>query len=289
MNYYLHILVMLEIYILLSLSAKQMVGLSGLLSLSIAVFYGIGAFSIAILETKLSFGFWFSMLISIFIASLSALIFSFIANKVRDLYFSLATIAIQIIFFSVIYNWVTLTNGPYGILGIQSPEIFGYKLSTPSDFAFLGGLIVIIVLAFYAWFLKTPFCRLIKATRDDQLAVLNFGKNPNNYKNVSIIISAVIACVAGCLYASYITYIDPTSFTLDESILILSIILVGGAGGILGPITGALIYILVPELLRFLSLPDSISANLRMILFGLLLLVIIRSKPSGIFGKYQIS
>ncbi len=89
---------------------------------------------------------------------------------------------------------------------------------------------------------------MIQATRDDQIAILSLGKNPNYYKRISIMLSAVIAGIAGTLYATYTTYIDPTSFTLDESILILSIVLIGGAGRIIGPVTGAVIYILLPEL-----------------------------------------
>ena len=162
------------------------------------------------------------------------------------------------------------------------------KINSPGRFALFGGAWVLLVILFYIWFLKTPISRLIQATRDDQIAVLSLGKNPNYYKRISIILSAVTAGIAGTLYATYTTYIDPTSFTLDESILILSIVLIGGAGGIIGPITGAFIYILLPEMLKFLQMPDSIAANMRMILFGLLLILIVRFKPKGIFGKYLI-
>ena len=288
MNYLLHILVMLEIYILLALSANQKVGLSGLLSLAQAVFYGLGAYTAAITITKFGFSYWSALPVAILICVIAALLFSFVAGKVRELYFSLATLALQIIFFSVAYNWIPVTNGSYGISGISNPEIFGLKINTPPSFALFGGIWVLVVIFFYVWFLKTPISRLIQATRDDQIAVLSLGKNPNYYKRISIMLSAVIAGIAGTLYATYTTYIDPSSFTLDESILILSIVLIGGAGRIIGPITGAVIYILLPELLKFLQMPDSIAANMRMILFGLLLVLIVRFKPKGLFGKYLI-
>lgn len=288
MNYLLHISVMLEIYILLALSANQKVGLSGLLSLAQAVFYGIGAYATAITITKFGFSYWLALPAAMFTCVLAALLFSFIAGKVRELYFSLATLALQIIFFSVAYNWIAVTNGSYGISGISNPEIFGMKINTPGRFALFGGLWVLVVILFYSWFLKTPISRLIQATRDDQIAVLSLGKSPNYYKRISIILSAVIAGIAGTLYATYISFIDPASFTLDESILILSIVLIGGAGRIIGPLTGALIYILLPEVLKFLQMPDGIAANMRMILFGLLLVLIVRFKPKGIFGKYLI-
>jgi len=288
MNYFLHIAVILEIYILLALSANQKAGLSGLLTLAQAVFYGIGAYVTAITITKFGFSYWLALPTALLTCLLAALLFSFIAGKVRDLYFSLATLAIQIIFFSVVYNWISLTNGPYGIAGISSPEIFGLKINTPGSFALFGGFWVLCIILFYRWFFKTPLCRMIQATRDDQIAVLSLGKNPNYYKRISIMISAVIAGIAGTLYATFATYIDPSSFTLDESILILSIVLIGGAGGIVGPIAGAVIYILLPEFLKFMQMPDSVAANMRMILFGLLLVLIVRFKPKGIFGKYLI-
>ncbi len=288
MNYVLHILVMLEIYILLALSANQKVGLSGLLSLAQAVFYGMGAYTAAIAITKYGASFWVALPAALLACILTALVVSFIAGKVRDLYFSLATLALQIIFFSITYNWIPVTNGPYGISGITHPEIFGIKISSPCSFAIFGGFWVLLVILFYKWFLKTPFNRLIQATRDDQMAVLSLGKNPNYYKRISIVLSAVVAGIAGALYATYTTYIDPTSFTLDESILILSIILIGGAGRIIGPVTGAVIYILLPEILKAMQMPVGIAANMRMILFGLLLVLIVRFRPKGIFGKYLI-
>lgn len=288
MNYLLHITVVLEIYILLALSANQKVGLSGLMTLAHAVFYGIGAYVAAITITKFGFSYWAALPAALLTCVLAALLFSFISGMVRDLYFSLATLALQIIFFSIVYNWTSVTSGPYGIAGISSPEIFGLKINTPGRFALFGGVWVLGVILFYRWFLKTPLCRMILATRDDQIAVLSLGKSPNYYKRISIMISAVIAGTAGTLYATYATYIDPSSFTLDESILILSIVLIGGAGGIIGPVSGAIIYILLPEVLKFMQMPDSIAANMRMILFGLLLVLIVRFKPKGIFGKYLI-
>lgn len=288
MNYLLNIMVLLEIYILLALSANQKVGLSGLLSLGQAVFYGLGAYTSAITITRLGMSFGLALIVTIFISILAGLLFAFVASKVKELYFSLATLALQVIFFSIAYNWVRVTNGTNGILGISKPEIFGIKFNSPGSFALFGGFWVIIVLLFYTWFMDTPVSRMIQATRDDQIAVFSLGKNPNYYKRISIIISSIIAGVAGTLYATYFTFINPSSFALNESILILSIVLIGGSGRIIGPITGAAIYVLLPEILKFLQMPGNIAADMRNILFGLLLVLIVRFKPKGIFGKYMI-
>ncbi len=284
MNYILHIFVLLEIYILLALSANQKVGFSGLLSLAQAVIYGVGAYGIAIFSSQLEIGYWIPFILAIGSCLILGLIFSFIAGKVIELYFSLATLAVQIIFFSVIYN-SEFTNGSYGISGIASPNIFGYEINTPLDFSIYAGVWVMTVLIFLKRFYSLPLHKLIKATKDDEIAVLNLGKNPKYYKRISILISCVISGIAGTIYASYASYIDPSSFTLDESILILSIVLIGGSGRLIGPIVGALIYILLPEFLRFLNIPEMIAANMRMILFGLILVLIVRFRPNGILGK----
>ena len=276
---------MLEIYVLLALSAHQKVGLSGLLTLAHAVFYGLGAYTIALSMSHFGFGYWTSLIAVVVVCVLVGLLFSAIANRVRDLYFSIATLAIQIMFFAVVYNWVPLTNGPYGIAGIESPSIFGYRLSSPLDFALFGGAWVLIIVLAYRALWPSPLFRMIRATRDDQLGMTSLGKDPAYYKGISILFSAVLAGLAGSLYATYTSYIDPSSFTLDESILILSLVLVGGIGRIIGPISGAFIYVLLPELLKFLQLPDAVAANMRMILFGFLLILIVRYRPQGLLGK----
>ena len=141
MNYILHILVMLEIYILLALSANQKVGLSGLLSLAQAVFYGVGAYASAIVITKFGFSYWLALPVAISACVITALIFSFIAGKVRELYFSLATLALQIIFFSVCYNWITAPNKAKlkGVF-IFIPKISGFEIPEMPYEPFVTGI-----------------------------------------------------------------------------------------------------------------------------------------------------
>lgn len=287
MNYIFHILVLLQVYALLAISANQKVGHSGLLSLGQAVFYGTGAYTIAIVSTKYGLSYWIGFSIAITSSIVMGLFFGFIAGKVIELYFSLATLAAQIIFFSIIYN-SSLTNGSYGIAGIESPSVFGFSIDSPMLYTIYAGFWLLLTIVFLRWFYKTPMHSLIQATRDDEIAVLNFGKNPKYFKRVSVLISSVISGLAGTIYASYVSYIDPSSFTLDESILILSIVLIGGSGRLMGSIVGALIYILLPEILKFVHIPEDIAANMRMILFGLLLVIIVRYKPEGILGKKTI-
>lgn len=289
MSYFIHILIILQIYIILALSLNLKTGYSGLLSLCQAAYYGTGAYLTTVLMTQYHLNFFVALLFAIVINVLiNATITTWLAGRLRNLYFTLATMALQIIFFGVVYNWQSVTQGPYGISAIPRPMIGSFELSTELSFSTLTLFFTSLTLLFFWLFPKTPLCRMLECTRDDEVWMTVLGKNPIKFKLFSISLSVVFATIAGALYATYIGYIDPTSFTMDESILILTIILVGGTGNIIGPVSGAALYVLLPELLRFLSLPDAIAANARMIIYALILIFIVKLRPSGLFGKFEI-
>lgn len=289
MSYLLNILIFLMIYIILSLSLNLKTGFSGLLSLCQAAYYGMGAYLTTLIMMKFHLNFFVALLIAIIVNVLiNGVITTWIANRLRNLYFTLATIALQIIFFGVVYNWQSLTQGPYGISGIPKPELGSFVFSGSFSFFVLSLVFVLITIGFFLFFPKTPLCRMIECTRDDEVWLTVLGKNPVKFKFISISLTVAFATIAGALYASYMSYIDPTSFTINESILILTIILVGGTGNVIGPVSGAIIYVFLPEILRFVNLPDSIAANTRMIIYALILILIVRLKPNGLFGKFVI-
>jgi branched-chain amino acid transport system permease protein len=289
MNYIIHILIILQIYIILSLSLNLKTGFAGLLSLCQAAFYGTGAYLTTLLMVDKDFNFFVALILAILInIALNAVITTWLASRLRNLYFTLATIALQIVFFGVVYNWQSFTRGPFGIPGIPKPVIAGFVFSTPLQFFFLTLAFTSFTIFFFLWFTKTPLSKLLECTRDDEVWLTILGKRPAYFKFVGISISVVFATIAGALYATYMSYIDPTSFTLDESILVLTIILVGGTGNIIGPVSGAVIYVLLPEVLRIVNIPDSIAANARMIIYALILILIVRFRPNGLFGKFEI-
>ena len=137
-----------------------------------------------------------------------------------------------------------------------------------------------IIILLFRNLLNSPYGRELRAIKADDTIMQSMGRNTMAAKS-----SAAVAGVAGVVYASYVSYIDPTSFSLDESIFIISALFIGGIGNIKGPIFGALFVVLIPELLRFVGLPDSIAANLRQVLYGLSLILIVYFRPQGLFGK----
>lgn len=287
MNYLWHILVMINIYIILALSLNLVAGYTGLLSLCHAAFYGIGAYATTLLMMKAGWGFFPSLIFAILLTATLSLIIAVPSLRLKGDYFVLATLGFQIIIFAILYNWVSLTRGPYGIPGIPIPKVFGAEVNTVFRY-FLFSSVITSICGLLLWMLKTsPFGRVLKAIREDEIAAAALGKNVPVLKVTAFAIAAAFAAVPGALFAGYMRYIDPTSFTLMESVFIIAIVIIGGAGNFIGPVVGAAFMVLLPEALRFLHIPDAIAANMRQIIYGLLLIILMRYRPQGLLGEYE--
>jgi len=288
MNYILHLIVLMELYLILSLSLNLMVGYTGLLTLAHAAFYGIGAYLCTLMMVDFGWSFLPSLAVAIGGAMVLSPLISLSSLRFRGDYFILVTLAFQVIVFTILYNWVGVTRGPFGIPGIPKPSIFGFAIDSLVSFSIFGFVCAGICTAFLAVVYRSPFGRALQAIRDDELAATALGKKPVSFKLRSVAIASSCAALAGGLYATYVTFIDPTSFTLDESILMLSMVIIGGTGNVRGPILGALVLVFIPEVLRFTTIPDSVAANIRFIIYGLLLILMMRFRPQGIAGGYQV-
>ena len=288
MNYVLHILVMITIYLVLALSLNLVVGFTGLLSLAHAAFYGVGAYISTLAMMKLGVPF----LPSLFMAMAGAVLLSFTISipslRLRGDYFVLASLGFQVIVFTILYNWVGLTRGPYGIPGIPRPAIAGFVFDSIARFLLLSSVVAAICVLLLYLVGNSPFGRVLKAIREDEMAAAALGKNVPRFKVIAFAVSAAFAAVAGVLFAGYLRYIDPTSFTLMESIFILSVIIIGGTGNLLGPLVGTVLMIVLPEALRFVRIPDAIAANMRQVIYGLLIILVMRFRPQGILGEFKL-
>ena len=288
MNYVLHLLIMIGIYLIAAYSLNLVVGFAGLLSLSHAAFYGTGAYLYVLFSMKLGLSFIPSIVGAFLLTGILAFLLSFPALRFRKDYFVLVTLGFQMIFFSILYNWVKVTRGPYGIPGIPGPNIFGYRINTTWEFLILVAIIDIISIGILFLLYSSPFGLSLKALREDELSAEALGKPAFSFFMKAFTLSGAFAAVSGVLYASYVTYIDPTSFTIDESIFQVALLLLGGSGNKLGPFVGTVVIILLPEALRFVGMPDSIAANMRQIIYGLTLVVLMLFRPQGIAGEYEV-
>jgi len=286
MEYLLHILILIGIYVILSVSLNLIAGYTGLLSIAHAAFYGVGAYVAALMALKLHSPFLVNIICAVILGGLLGALVGIPSLRIRDDYFVIATFAFQVITFSVMNNWISFTGGPMGLPGIPRPAIFGWEVSSHIGFLLLIACFCALTLWVSHRIVHSPFGRVLKAIREDEVFAQAQGKNVAAYKVLVFVIGAGMAAVAGSMYAYYISFIDPTSFTIMESIFIISIVIIGGAGSLWGSVIGAVVLVTLPELLRFVGLPSSVAANIRQILYGGLLVAFMMWRPQGLLGEY---
>lgn len=298
MNYLLHLLIYFDIYLIVALSLNLIVGYCGLLTLAHAGYFAIGAYAYAVLSVCFGWGFFPAVIAGAVLAMALSLAVSLPAWRLRGDFFVLVTLAVQALIYSILYNWSSteaeigswsnLTNGPFGITGIPRPSVLGWTITSQKSMA-LFATVLAGVCGLIIWRLScAPWSRLLIAMREDELAARGLGKNTRLAKVQAFAISCALASVAGAIYASHVRYIDPSSASLDESILVLSMVIIGGVGNYRGPIIGAAVLVLLPEVLRFIHLPDAQAANLRMLIYGLLLILMMHFRPQGLAGEYRV-
>lgn len=290
MEYLLHIGIMICIYIILVLSANLTVGMANLLTMCQAAFYGIGAYIGTFFLMQFNLPFVVIALLVMSVTGVMSLLVSFASVKLKGDYFILGTLGFQMIVYTILYNWISVTKGPYGIPGIPSIKLLGiWSLNGIYAYFFLALVLTVLTALFFNRLQNSPYGRMLKAIRTDELSAKALGRNTTRLKTWAFAISAAFAGVAGVVYASYVSYIDPTSFTLDESIFIITALFIGGIGSrVWGAVAGAAVVVVLPELLRFIGLPDAVAANLRQVIYGLVLIVLMFVRPQGLLGDTKL-
>lgn len=290
MEYLLHIGIMLCIYVILVLSTNLTVGMANLLTMCQAAFYGIGAYIGTFFLMQFNLPFVVIAIIVMALTGLTSIVISYASVKLKGDYFILATLGFQMIVYAILYNWISVTRGPYGIPGIPAIKLFGvWSINGIHSYFFLSLVLVMAVVWFFRHLQRSPYGRMLKAIRTDELSSQALGRNTIQLKSWAFFISAAFAGLAGVVYASYVSFIDPTSFTLDESIFIITALFIGGIGSrVWGAVVGAAVVVILPELLRFVGLPDSVAANLRQIIYGIVLIVLMFVKPQGLLGDATV-
>lgn len=285
--YLIHLLILIGIYAILAIAMQLAVGFTGLLNLGHIAFYAVGAYVSALLALA-GWPFW----LCVILAGIGAMLFGFLlaipTNKIKGDYLALATLGFSFVIYAVALNWTSLTRGPLGLPGIPKPSLFGFVFSDNLSF-----LILTLIIAAISYFIinritKSPFGKVLEAIRDDELATRVMGKNTFKMKSYALGISAFFAGIAGSLYAHYITFIDPSSFTLMQLIPVVAIVIIGGLASLKGTIIATIILTLLPEPLRFIGFPSSIIGPARQILYALFLLLILIYKPRGFYGKFDL-
>lgn len=288
MEYLINLAILFCIYGTLALSLNMVVGMAGLLSLAQAAFYGIGAYAAAIGMTELGLGFFSTLLLGMLANGILAFVVGKILSRFQGDYYAIVSAGLSVIVFSVLLNWKDLTNGPLGIFGIPKPEIGSFRLVSNFSCLVLCLAAVALSCGIYVLFDRSSFGRTLKALREDEQLTRLQGYNTKHFKSIVFVVSAMMSGIAGAMFASYISFIDPSTFQLKEGIFLFTIIIVGGLSSAKGSIAGALILISLPEVLRFIGLPYETAAQLQQIIYGALLVLMMILRPQGLFGKYRM-
>ena len=286
MGYVIHLGILISLYAILGMALNLVMGETGLLSVMQAAFYGIGAYVAAIAMTAHGINFFGAMLFGVIVSGIVSLAIGAVLSKFNGDYFAFGSLGFHAIVFACIVNIPSLTGGAIGIPGIPRPSAFGFTFSSNGSFLILTLVCAVIVYGLCEWITHASFGRVLKAIREDEKVAEIFGYKVRHYKLTIFVIGAMVAAVAGTLYAGYFRYIDPSSFNLNESIFILSLVVLGGLGSTRGAILGAAFLVLLPEALQFIGISSDVIPEIRQIIYGLMLAFLMLYRPQGLMGDY---
>lgn len=274
--YLLRIATMVGIYIVLASSLNIVIGFTGMFSLGHGAFYGLGAYCSALLALRLGWSFWVCMLAAGFFAGFWGAMIGLATLRLRAIFLAFTTLGFGEIVRILILNWTPLTRGPMGLVGIPVPKLFGRNFNSMHSYYLILVLIVIVVI-FVHRLSASKVGRAFLAIREDELAAKSMGINVFAYKTLAFTIACFIAGIAGSFYAHFARFLSADQFSGNESFTVLTMVALGGTGSIIGPMLGAGILVLLPEMFRFM-------AQYRMVLYGLILIGVIVLRPGGIMG-----
>ncbi|MDR1377178.1 MAG: branched-chain amino acid ABC transporter ATP-binding protein/permease [Synergistaceae bacterium] len=277
-SYIKRIFVLIMIYGTLALGLNLPTGYTGQVSLGNSAFFAIGAYTSALLVTKAGFGFFSALPFAALLAGFFGLLVGLPSLRLSGSYLSIVTLGFAEIVRMVLTNWHSVTNGPMGVKNIPRPFLWGLELSLRNN----GAYYLIFAILFFTTLLsylvvRSKIGRAFVSIKEDELAATMMGVKTVYYKVLAFVLSAGISGVAGAFYAHFMRYIDPNSFTFDTSILILSIVILGGMGTLRGMYLGAILLVSFPEVLRFLE-------QYRFVFYGLVLVLMMRFRPQGALG-----
>ena len=284
-----HLLVIITIYGILAISLNMVVGATGLFNLGHVAFYGIGAYTSALL-VKAGVPWVLAALASMSLAGFTAFLIGIPTLRLVGDYLAVVTMGLGEIARAVFKNWISLTRGPMGLPGIPHASLFGLiEFDTAEKFLVLSFVCLVLVYIVSERLLHAPFGRVLKGIREDEAAVQALGKNVYRFKIWILTIGSAMGGLAGSLFAHYITFIDPSSFVMWQTFFIFLIIVLGGLGNNLGAVVVTMVFVALREGLRFVGLPDWLNpAALQQLIFGVLLIVATIFVPRGLIPERKV-
>lgn len=279
-NYFVHLAVLAMVFMIVAQSVNLVQGYTGYVSIAQGGFMGIGAYASALLSVDGGWPVWLSIAAASAITGFTALLAGYPSLRVKGHYFAIVTMALNMVVFIVLVNWIPLTGGEGGYPGIPMPEPIGFgdwAIAVDSRIAMyyivLAGLLL--VMALMAAIVRSRVGRVLLAIRQNETFAEAAGIAAWKYKLFAFTGSGVLAGFAGALYAHYMGFLSPTPFSVDASLNAILAVILGGSGTLSGPLVGGLLTVLLPEALR-------VAEVFRLIVYGLLLVVVMIFLPHGL-------
>jgi branched-chain amino acid transport system permease protein len=280
--YHIQVMIFIGIYTILTLSLNLLNGYVGLLSIGHAAFYGVGAYASAKLVMTVGLPFPLAMLGAGAVAGIIGYLIAKPTLRLSGIYMTLATLGFNMIFFLILQNWMSFTNGPLGIMDIPPPNIFGYEIETRVQYYYLVFFLVLLTVVSMHRLMTCRFGRALVSIRENELAAEAMGVHTTRYKIQAFVLAAFYAGIAGSFYAHFVKYISPDSFYIYESFILLAMLAFGGQGNLIGPVVGAAVLIIIPEIFRFLQ-------EYRMLVYGGVLITMMLVRRQGLLGGRDYS
>jgi branched-chain amino acid transport system permease protein len=285
--YYVHILIMAGIFAILALSLNLLLGYTGQLSLGHAAFFGIGAYTSALLALKLEWPVWTGFVAAVVLAGIAGYAIGKVSLKLRGAYFVLVTISFAGVIYLVSVNWMELTNGPLGLPGVPPAELSIpglFELSFRSKPAYYYLVLAVAAASYFVCYrlVHSRIGRAFIALRENEALAESVGINGTRYLVLAAVVSAAMAGAAGSLYAHYTRFVSPEVFLFTYTITMVIMVVAGGKGTLAGPVVGAILFTALPEALRAVT-----SWQWQMLLYGILLILTVFFLPKGMVPTFQ--
>ncbi len=285
MDFLFSYVVLAEIYVLASLSTNLLVAITGIFSVSQAAIVGVGAYVVGAATISGALPFVPACALAIAACVLLNVAITLPSLRVAGDYFVVTSFGIQLLATALFTNLTAVTGGANGMPAIPPPELLGVEVGSASQYAVLCTIVLAAGLAGFWLLLRSPFGRLLLALREDELAVAAAGKRVLHAKVAAAGVAGAYAGAAGALYASFLSFIDPSSFDIDASVLLVTMMVVGGARTIAGSVVGPFLLLGLPQLLNLLAIPTTYAGSLRQFIYGALLVSFMLFRPQGLLGE----
>ena len=277
--------VLIAINAILAVTLNFVLGYAGIFSMAHAVFFGVGAYTATLVAVKLGGGFLLSTAAAMGVAGLISLALALPALRVRGEYFVAASLGLQMLAVTIFSEWKVVTGGIGGITNIPPARFPGFTIDSPAQYLVLALACLALVMLIVAVLVRSSFGRSLKAIRDDEIAASAFGKNVAVIKTMAVMLSSALAAVAGSLYAFYLSFVNVESFTLDTSVYLMAMVIIGGTATLVGPVVGTVLILLLPAALSYLpGLPATEIGSIQQMAYGLAMVLLMIFRPGGIWG-----